>query len=117
MSGTVKIRYILGTRVPDNWIPFIPVHKDASQTEILLQRTRMIGSPGAKGVILTEKETQYVINEEEVPRTSVIVERSYQRTRWLNGKTFMWIGRHKEAGRGEGWSGLLFDGIKDVGSE
>ena len=74
----------------------------------------MIGSPGAKGVVLTEVEKKYLIHEEEVPRAGVIVERSYQRTRWLNGKTYMWIGRRKEAGRGEGWSGLLFDRIQDV---
>ena len=30
----VKIRYILGTTVPENWIPFIPVHKDGSTSEI-----------------------------------------------------------------------------------
>ena len=110
----VKIRYVLGTRVPDNWIPFIAVHTDTALTEIQLQRARMIGSPGAKGVVLTEVEKKYLIHEEEVPRAGVIVERSYQRTRWLNGKTYMWIGRRKEAGRGEGWSGLLFDRIQDV---
>lgn len=110
----IKIRYVLGTRVPDNWIPFIAVHTDAALTEIQLQRARMIGSPGAKGVVLTEVEKKYLIREEEVPRAGVIVERSYQRTRWINGKTYMWIGRRKEAGRGEGWSGLLFDRIQDV---
>ena len=114
INKEVKIRYTLGTRVPDNWIPFIPVHKPNSDSEILLQRARMIGAPGAKGVVLTEVAKKYLLNEEEVPRAGVIVERSYQRTRWLNGKTFMWIGRRKEAGRGEGWSGLLFDRIQDV---
>ena len=114
INKEVKVRYTLGTRVPDNWIPFIPVHKDNSDTEILLQRARMIGAPGAKGVILTEVKKKYLLNEEEVPRAGVIVERSYQRTRWLNGKTFTWIGRRKEAGRGEGWSGLLFDRIQDI---
>jgi hypothetical protein len=42
------------------------------------------------------------------------VERSWQRARWLGGKTLIWVGRRKTAGRGEGWSQLVFDQIVDL---
>jgi hypothetical protein len=109
-----KIKYILGTTVPENWIPFIPVHINGNESEIELQRAQMPAAPPAKGIILTEKPAPFFINEEEVPRAGVAVLRSYQRTRWLNGKTYLWIGRYKEAGKGEGWSNLKFDQIEDV---
>jgi hypothetical protein len=35
----------------------------------------------------------------------------YQRTRWKNGKVFIWLGINKNTGRGEGHSGLAFDQI------
>ncbi|MCP4632626.1 MAG: hypothetical protein GY855_06830 [candidate division Zixibacteria bacterium] len=112
--GGAKIRYVLGTTVPDNWIPFIPVHMEDSQTEIRLQRAQMPDAKGALGVLLSEKEPPYFINEEEAPKAGIIVQRSFQRTRWLNGKTFLWIGRYKTAGTGEGWSNLQFDQIKEI---
>ena len=112
--GTAPVRYVLGTTVPHNWIPFIPVHIEGSDTEIRLQRAKMPGSKGALGLILKEKPAPYYVNEEEIPRSGVVVKRSFQRTRWLNGKTYLWIGRRKEAGKGEGWSNLEFDQIEDI---
>lgn len=112
--GEAKIRYVLGTIVPNNWIPFIPVHMEGSDTEIRLQRAKMPASKGALGILLTEKLAPYFINEEEVPRAGVMVQRSFQRARWLNGKTYLWIGRYKEAGKGEGWSNLKFDQIEPI---
>ena len=49
------------------------------------------------------------IHEEEVPREGAIVKTTFQRARWYNGKTYVWMGRRKSAGRGEGNSGLRFD--------
>jgi hypothetical protein len=108
------IRYVLGTTVPENWIPFIPVHLPGSDAEIRLQRARLPGAAPPKGVLLNEAQPVYFINEEEVPRSGIAVRRSYQRTRWLNGKTYLWIGRRKETGKGEGWSNLAFDQIRDI---
>jgi hypothetical protein len=110
----VKIGYVLGTTVPKNWIPFIAVHAEGSVSEIRLQRARMVGGEPPRGWILREPKSPYFIEEEEVPRTGAYVERSWQRARWLGGKTFIWIGRRKTAGRGEGWSQLVFDQIVDL---
>lgn len=109
-----KIRYLIGTSVPKNWIPFIPVHKEGSQQEIRLQRAKIPNTAPPASQLLTEQQPVHFIEEEEVPRAGVIVTRMYKRTRWLNGKTYLWIGRSKTVGRGEGWSGLMFDQILQV---
>jgi hypothetical protein len=111
---TVKIGYVLGTRVPTNWIPFIAVHAEGSVSEIRLQRARMVGGEQPRGWILREPRSPYFVEEEEVPRAGVYVQRSWQRARWLNGRTFVWVGRKKTAGRGEGWGQLVFDQIVDL---
>lgn len=110
----VKIRYVLGTTVPRNWIPFIAVHAEGSVSEIRLQRARMVGGDPPRGFLLREPRSPYFVEEEEVPRAGIFVERSWQRARWIDGRTFVWVGRRKTAGRGEGWSQLVFDQIVDL---
>jgi hypothetical protein len=119
LDSIAKIKYTLGTHVPSNWIPFIPVHIPGSVSEIQLQRAQMPdfesgGGIKPNGIILTEVKDKYFINEEEVPYSGAIVKRTFQRTRWLNGKTYLWLGRRKETGRGQGSSGLRFDIIEDI---
>ena len=114
VNDKVQIRYVAGTTVPDNWIPFIPVPNENSAREIRLQRARMPAAKGALGVLLNEKAAPYYLNEEEIPRAGIEVMRFFQRTRWLNGRTCLWIGRFKQAGKGEGWSNLRFDQIVDI---
>jgi hypothetical protein len=41
------------------------------------------------------------------------VKRAFQRARWLDGGTFLWVGRSVTPGRG-GSSGLAFDQVVDV---
>ena len=69
---------------------------------------------GALGAVLTEQAAPYYIAEEEIPRAGTTVGRSFQRARWLNGTTYLWIGRDRAAGKGEGWSNLRFDRIVDI---
>jgi hypothetical protein len=125
-----KISYQAMTDVPENWIPFVPVHKKNDNREIQLQRAsmlRIIEGDKDKPVkikpqsgILREgldelpDPVAYYIHEEEVPRSGVKVSQSFQRTRWLNGEVFVWLGMKKKTGRGEGNSGLAFDQIKEV---
>jgi hypothetical protein len=113
-NNNVNLRYVLGTTVPDNWIPFIPVHMENSNTEIRLQRASLPNAKGALGVMLTEKPAPYYIDEEIIQRSGIIVKQHFQRARWFNGETCLWLGRQKEAGRGEGWSNLKFDQIEDL---
>ena len=54
----------------------------------------------------------YFLKEEEVPRAGVKVSRTFQRTRWIDGKVFTWLGRQKKAGNGGVNSHLQFDGLE-----
>src|SRR5258708_40049169 len=47
-AGTATIRYVAGTTVPSNWIPFLPVRLPWSNTEIRLQRARLPGAARAR---------------------------------------------------------------------
>lgn len=110
----VRIAYVAGTTVPKNWVPFIPVHAKDSPSEIRLQRARMAGGYPPRGRLLREAGSPYFVEEEEVPRAGVYVERTWQRARWVRGRTLIWIGRSKTTGRGEGLSRLGFDQIVDL---
>jgi hypothetical protein len=110
----IRVAYVAGSTVPQNWTPFIAVHAADSTSEIRLQRARMAGAPPPRGRLLREAKSPYFIAEEEIPRAGVYVERSWQRTRWLQGRTLIWVGRQKTAGRGEGSSQLAFDQLQDL---
>ncbi|RNI30686.1 hypothetical protein [Rufibacter latericius] len=116
-----QIRYVLGNTVPDNWIPFIPVQKETAAgevaREIRLQRARMPQGTRPISRIVSETKPVFFIEEEEIPRAGVIIRRNFQRTRWLNGKTYLWVGRRKQAGRGEGIANLMFDQIIPIKRE
>ena len=113
-AGAAGIRYVAGTTVPTNWIPFLAVRMPGSLTEVRLQRARMPAAPPPRGRLLKEVPPPYFVNEEEVPRAGVIVQRSWQRARWTGGQTYLWCGRFKEAGRGEGHSDLKFDQLESL---
>jgi hypothetical protein len=109
-------RYRLGTDAPLNWRPFVPVHIPGSLRSIRLQRARLpLGLPTPLGKVIAEPGPYY-INEEEVPRAGRIVVRSFQRTRWVDGRVVLWLGRRTLTGRGEGQSGLEFDRIEEISS-
>jgi|688.fasta_scaffold08145_6 hypothetical protein len=124
----VPIYYQAMTEVPEHWIPFVPVHIDGDNREVQLQRASMIrileGDTLAPAKIKpntsilregldTTVPSVFYIHEEEVPRMGVRVTQSFQRTRWMNGEVFTWLGMRKLTGRGEGSSGLAFDQIKN----
>jgi hypothetical protein len=125
-----KIRYQVMSTVPENWIPLIPVHVAGNNREIQMQRAAMprilIGDtapapdPGRPRTSLFRPgldETpaaSYLLHEEEVPRAGTHVTQRFQRTRWRDGRAWVWLGVRKQTGRGEGSSGLAFDRIIDV---
>jgi hypothetical protein len=46
---------------------------------------------------------------EEIPREGVHLARRYRWARGPDGSGYLWIGRRRTTGRGEGRSGLRFD--------
>ena len=122
----LPLKYRLMTSVPGNWIPFVPVHTtkltigpiDPIQKHIELQRASMINlsdltciRPNSR--LLNEVPSPYYVDEAEVHRNGVILSESCQLTVWHTGKVFLWIGRKKFYGAGEGSSGLLFDSVSE----
>jgi hypothetical protein len=120
------IQYRIMNSVPENWIPFIPVHKKNDNREVQLQRAampRILAGDDEdpkrvrpRTILLREGLDQepkkaYYIHEEEVPRAGIQVAQAFQRTRWYRGRVFNWLGIHKKTGRGEGSSNLTFDQI------
>ena len=91
-DSPAAIRYVLGTTVPENWIPFLPVQRAGSVQDIAFQRAAMpqLGMPPprdvvhAKGVLLNEPVLPWFVNEEEVPLAGTLVTRAYQRARWYD---------------------------------
>ena len=108
---TAPTRYQLGTDVPPNWRPFIPTHLPGSSRAIRLQRARLPDQPAHTAGAILAVPGPYFLAEEEVPRAGTIVDRAFKRARWIDGTSFLWIGRRSSTGRGEGSSGLAFDQI------
>ena len=120
-----KIRYKVMTSVPENWIPLISVHVDGDNRETQLQRAAMSRIIEGAASVPVEPRTSllregldqglsYFLHEEEVPRAGTLVTQSFQRTRWRDGRAWLWLGVRKQTGRGEGSSGLAFDQIIDL---
>ncbi|HTY30752.1 hypothetical protein [Mycobacterium sp.] len=117
-------RYQVMTTVPENWIPFLPVHVDGDNRTIQLQRAAMPrileGDPNPARKVqprtvllrngLDDTPPQpYFVHEEEIPRAGTRLTQAYQRTRWTDGQVYTWLRVRRQTGRGEGSSGLAFD--------
>jgi hypothetical protein len=129
LPPSAPIRYEVMSTVPENWVPFIPVHVDGSNREIQLQRAALprviAGDREApvkvrprtsllrEGLDRAPPET-YFVHEEEVPRAGTALSQLYQRTRWTDGRVVVWLRVHRQTGRGEGTSGLGFDLLADT---
>jgi hypothetical protein len=57
-------------------------------------------------VLLNELPAPFYVAEEEVPDSGIIVSRRVQRARWYDGRTYLWIGRSRETGRGAAFQRL-----------
>jgi hypothetical protein len=121
--------YRLATPVPEQWLPFVPVPDQPASTApaafgMHLERRAMLRTltdgtqieVHPRGILLrsdlarpVEDEPALQLREEEVPRAGAVISRSFQYARWLNGQRFLWAGRRKGVGRGEGASGLRYD--------
>jgi hypothetical protein len=118
--GSPQISYVLEQPVPDNWIPLVPVLN--AQHELLLRRGTM-DVPTSSGIIkivphgqILEPWHPFYLTERVVTQIGVEVTRALHRTRWMDGTTYVWAGRHTEPGRGPAWSGLCFDFVRKTAS-
>jgi hypothetical protein len=119
-------KYVLQNSVPLNWIPFIPQRLvgDATDREINFRRAKMpILLNGKRYAVRplssllavsfmdsdSTKEEPLLINEEEIQAVGTQISMNYQRARWLNGKTYTWLGAMSQIKQMQGNSGLMFD--------
>ena len=115
--------YRLRTEVPHHWFPLQPQRLHPSDPAMTL---RLVALPSVQpdgtiepirplGRLLAPAapDAKVVLREEEVPREGARVTRAYQLARWFDGTTFLWLGRRKAVGRGEGSSGLRFDVVDE----
>ncbi|HUH08849.1 MAG TPA: hypothetical protein VML96_13695 [Egibacteraceae bacterium] len=124
-----RVRYEAMRGVPEHWTPFIPVHVDGDNREIQLQRAAMPrlleGDPDPprkvrpRTALLRQgldeaPPTPYFMHEGEVLRAGVRLTQAFERTRWRDGRVWVWRGVRKQTGRGEASSGLAFDRLVDA---
>jgi hypothetical protein len=110
--------YRLRTDPPPHWFPLLPQRaaaSDPSMTFRLGALARVGPGPATplrpRGRLLAamSNDPEITLREDEVPREGARVTRAYQLARWIDGGTYLWLGRRKTVGRGEGSSGLRFD--------
>jgi hypothetical protein len=116
------VAYEAMNSIPENWIPFIPVHVPGDTRQVQLQRAAMPsavdGTPVRPRTALLREgidaSDPYFINEEEVPQTGTTLRVAYNRSRGPNGRVAVWLSTSRDTGRGEGSSGLAFDLLTDT---
>jgi hypothetical protein len=122
----VRLIYRLATPVPEHWIPFVPVRAEIEGDPAGIQLERRVllrfDATGASravhphGILLRsdlsitpDAEPPLRLFDEEVPRDGALVERAFQYARGPDGASYLWLGRDKRVGAGEGASLLRFD--------
>lgn len=111
--------YRLMTEVEDQWIPLLPVKYEESRRFLrgAMRRPRPDASGfddvAPLGRILEPETPDLRLYDAEVPRDGARVTRTWQLARDAAGRTYLWVGRRKEAGTGESSSGLRFDSLDE----
>jgi hypothetical protein len=114
----VPLKYRIESRVPEYWIPFLPVSLDPASGVVALELASAVASDGhtlipPRGRVLQRtsisRASPYQIPEEEVPRNGIRVQRPAVRSRWTDGSSHLWQLRRVQPGTGESSSALRFD--------
>jgi hypothetical protein len=101
-----ELQYLLQTEVPRHWIPFVPIATGIGS--IALRKGTMGDRDLSLGLLLSS--TPLTIRDEEIPREGLHVRRVPALARAADGRYLRWIAYRVSVGRGEGWSGLAYDG-------
>lgn len=109
--------YRLATEVEDHWFPYLPANTGLPQRfelGLLLDADALAGTldmvPEPMGRVLDPTASIYA---EEISRTGRVVERYFQASAWLDGRSHVWSTREVGPGTGEVSSGLRFDFLED----
>jgi hypothetical protein len=119
--GGPDIYYSAEKIPPYNWVPFVPVL--SNQGSPYLRRGALeIPDPSAPSGLkkvpahaaVLEPGQPFFLVDHAVPRAGQRVTRYFRFTRSFNGNNFLWLARKSNVGRGQGWSGLRFDLVRDI---
>ncbi|MFN5168104.1 MAG: hypothetical protein ACK5DD_00655 [Cyclobacteriaceae bacterium] len=126
-DSIASVKYTAMTSVPENWIPFISVRAEGTTRLTKLRRGSMLreiqGVDPVKIKPLTsllregledQIKKPYFVNSEEVPRSGAKITQTFQRTRWINGEVYTWLGVRKTPGRNNSNGKLEFDKLSDA---
>jgi hypothetical protein len=116
-ENAYPLRYSVESEIPANWVPLFPIRNPAPNIVLEVGATLKAQADGTLGTvpalskILTPEGAgdDYQIQEEEIPRAGLRVERAVFRTRWIDGSNHLWVQRRRSIGAGEAQSGLVFD--------
>jgi hypothetical protein len=127
LGGSSLPRYRLATSVPENWFPFAPFNAaTGGKRRVVLRRAAMLHNAddeqpsiiaAASRLLEIDEDPLLWLEEISVGRSGALVQLAGQHLRWVDGKSFVWIGRKVQTGRGEGSSGLRFDGLSPPSGE
>jgi hypothetical protein len=117
-------RYWTMGSVPEQWIPFLPVHVDDDNRQIQLQRAalpRIVPNDPVPPLPVEPRTALlrvgrdlpvpvgYLVHEEEVSRAGTLVSQRFRRARDVGGRAVVWVAVDRGPGRDGGSSGLAFD--------
>lgn len=117
--GAPDLAYRLATSVPDYWIPFVlrveepdgqPPARWLVRASLRDEQTGELIQP--LGELLERRSPQLRLYDEVVAREGIQLRRTWQYGRGPDGSTHLWRTRRRDAGRGEGSSGLRFDVVE-----
>ncbi|MDQ4098201.1 MAG: hypothetical protein M3144_10075, partial [Actinomycetota bacterium] len=107
--------YRLAIDPPDHWTPLVP--RSIGRRAIRLERGTVVHGDGRtfpfQGRLL-EPGRPLALFEEELPRSGLLVTRSWQVVRTADGRTAAWMARRARPGRGESHSGVAFDRLSNL---
>jgi hypothetical protein len=119
-------KYVLGTTVPENWIPFIPVRFN-DNGQMNLRRAALPRTIAERAPVRIRPRTQLLrdglesspvrffdLNEEEITMPGIVVREYWRQARWFDGRIFTWLAREKAYARPTRASGLRFDSVESV---
>lgn len=106
LKAGAELQYLLQTEVPRHWIPMVPIATGIGS--IALRKGTMADTDLSLGLLL--EPTPLTIRDEEIPREGLRLRRVPALARRADGSYIRWMTRRASPGRGEGASGLAFDG-------
>lgn len=110
--------YKLKSPIPENRIPYLALREATNFRSVNWRRVKLKRDHPQLSPIDIDNRTEIVdesslIFEEVISRSGLEVKSNIQRTRWFDGKTYIWKGRKVSIGRGESQSGLKFDYLNE----